>query len=225
VSKAKEEGHKSTAAARIAANERAGKRGIGTSFQLDDNSSRQVSGTVLEGNKLFPGARGAETKFAHEELSLIAVQGGKFHSRRTLIFATAISVIVYDEKIDAPCLGSEMSGGGLLCHIETDKGLPAGAEVMFSRVHRGIEIGVGLRGTDPIAVEGKARRRSWGTQEVRVVLKEIDESFSWFGFDKGVFRAVSFHVELGVLGAAAGSGGRFRGGTLCEGRRSESKKK
>ena len=173
----------------------------------------------------FSHTRCTETKFAHEELSFIAVHGGKFHPRGTLVFVTAISVIVYSEEIDAPCLGSEMSSGGLPGHIEADKGLPASTEVMFSGVDGGVEIGIGLGGADPIAVEAKARRRSWDTQEVRVVLKEIDESLSWFGFDKGVLRAVRFHVELGVLGAAAGRGSRFRGSILGEGSRGESKKK
>jgi len=142
-----------------------------------------------------------------------------------LVFATGISAIVHDKKINAPWLGSEMSRGGLLGHIEADKGLPAGAEVMFSRVQGDVEIGVGLGGADPIAVEAKARRRSWPTLEVRVVLEEIDESFSWFGFDKGVFRAVRCHVELDIFGTAAGSGGRFRGSILRGRSCSESKKK
>src|SRR6266851_6380539 len=177
---------------------------------------------------LFSHTRCTKTKFAHEELTFIAVQGGKFHPRGIqpfAVLASGVSAIVYHEKIHAPCLGSEMSSGGLLGDIEPDKGLPAGAQVMFSRVHGGVEIGVGLGGADPIAVEAKARRRSWDTLEVRVVLEEIDESFSWFGFDQGMLRAVRFHVELGVLGTAAGSGGRFRWSILRGGSCGESKKK
>jgi hypothetical protein len=85
---------------------------------------------------LFSHTRCTKTKLAHEELTFIAVQGGKFHPRGIqpfAVFASGVSAIVYHEKIYAPCLGSEMSSGGLLGHIEADEGLPAGAEVMFSR--------------------------------------------------------------------------------------------
>src|SRR2546427_7975020 len=118
-------------------------------------AATQASDTASVGSVLFPGARGAEAKLAHEESTFIAVQGGKFHPRGIqpfAVFASGVSAIVYHEKIHAPCLGSEMSSGGLLGHIEADEGLPAGAEVMVSLVHGGIEIGVGLGGADPIAV-------------------------------------------------------------------------
>jgi hypothetical protein len=84
----------------------------------------------------FSNISSTETKLAHEKLGFIAVHDGEFHPCGTLLFAmfaSGISAIVYDEEIQAPCLGGEMSSGGLLGHIEADEGLPAGAEVMFSR--------------------------------------------------------------------------------------------
>jgi hypothetical protein len=185
----------------------------------------QVSDTAADSNLLFPGARRAKTKLGHEELSFITVQGGKFHSRGTLIVATAIRVIVYDEIIDAACFGGEMSSGGLTGYIEAHKGLPIGAEVMLSGANGDVKVGIGLGGADPIAVETKARRRSWETQEVRVVLEEVDKSLAWLGPGQGVLRAVGLHIELGVFGAAAGRRGRLCGSILREGSCSEYEKK
>jgi len=170
----------------------------------------------------FFGARRGQGKLAHEDLRLVAVYRPKGHSGGALVFA---AVILRDKEIDAAGFGGKVRRSGGQGRTNNHKGLPIGAEVMLAWIDRHIKIGVCMSGAKPVAIKAEASGRSWARGEIGVVLEEIDESFSWFGFEQGMLRAVRFYVELDVLGAAAGGRGRLRGRILGERSCGESNKK
>jgi len=156
------------------------------------------------GSLLFSCVRGAESKLAHKQLSFVAVERLEFHAGGA---ALVVRLIADDEEIGATRLGSEMRGGGSTRGVNRHERLPTSAEVVFTGIDGNIEVGVGLSGADPIAVEAEASGGPWVADEIGIVLEEIDEGFSRVGLGEGMLGFFGFDVEFNVFSAAAGSSG------------------
>jgi len=143
-------------------------------------------------------------KLAHEQLGLVGIQGLKSHGRRKII---VIRAIPHQEKIAASFRRHETCCAALVPGWETHKGLPGGTKMMFTGIYRNIEIGIAVGGSDPGAVQAKARRRPRAGGKIRVILQEINQRLTGFGFQERMFGFCGLHVELGAVFSAAGSGG------------------
>ena len=155
---------------------------------------------------------GAESEFAHEQLGFVTVQRFKFHAG---VGMALDETVANDEEVHATGFGGEVSGSRPQCRLKTHMGaLPVGTKVMLAGFDSEIEVGVGLRGANPFAVEAVTRGGPGAGVEKAVVLEEIDERFAGIGLGKGMFGTVGLHIEFGVVGAAAGSGGGHGGRIL-----------
>ncbi len=151
--------------------------------------------------------RGAERKFAHQELGFIAIEGLELHaSGAGLVFR----LIADDEEIGAAGFGGKMRGGGSASGVKGNKRLPASTEVMLARLDGYVKIGVGLGGTDPVAVEAESGGGSRVANKIGIVLEEIDQCLALVRLGEGVLGFIGFDVEFDAYSAAAGSSGRGR---------------
>jgi hypothetical protein len=107
-------------------------------------------GVSCEAVELFLGTRRTQCKLAHEQLGLIGIHRLKSHGRRKII---VIRAIPHQEKIAASFRRHETCRTALVPGWETHKGLPVGTKMMFTGIHRDIEIGIAVGGSDPSARE------------------------------------------------------------------------
>jgi hypothetical protein len=96
----------------------------------------------------FLGMRTAQGKGADQELAFVAVDWLEFQIDGALMASNVFRA----EGRDTSSRGGEMEGPSTVRYIPTDEGLPARAEVMLPRINGKLEIRIGVRGANPLAI-------------------------------------------------------------------------
>src|SRR6266403_1644972 len=142
----------------------------------------------------------AESELAHQELSLVAINLFQFHVRAVRRLVDAVGVkIPHNKEVRSAGFGGEMVGGRRMPLSYADPRLPAGAKVMFTGIDRYVEIGIGLCGSNPVAIEAEASRRFRRVLEIRIVLQKVDQRLPGVGCGDGMFGTIRGDVPLYFL--------------------------
>src|SRR6185437_699464 len=125
-------------------------------------------------------------KGIHEHLGLVGIDSLE-HNVGSLedldIVLTASMIFFCDvlgaEIIGLPRFGHEVDGGCLsLRHTKSGpkmRGLPVGAKVMLSRIHKYVEVRIGMSCSDPSTIDAETRGRTRLGIVLQIVLEKINQ--------------------------------------------------
>ena len=120
----------------------------------------------------------AEAELSHQERTFLAIDPAPFHVGRGDV--SPIETLGA-EVVRLPGFRGEMVRCGRSAAVKEHGRLPFGAEMMIAGINGQVEIGVALRGADPIAVQVSLHSGPGMRFECLVVLQEINERFASLG--------------------------------------------